>query len=81
MVSFIETLTTPYALDGVFILFLIRNIFWGRSIDKKMKKIKLSSYDFLKSSIIKVSPSKIGGKSILFHELGRISLVLKELSI
>ena len=81
MVSFIETLTTPYALDGVFILFLIRNIFWGRSIDKKMKKLKLSSYNFLKSSIIKVPPSKIGGKSILFHELGRISLVKKELSI
>jgi hypothetical protein len=81
LVSFIETLTTPYALDGFFILFLIRNIFGGGSTDKKMKKIKLSSNNFLKSSIIKVPPKKIVGKSILLHELGRISLVKKELSI
>ena len=50
-------------------------------MDKKMKKLKLSSNYFLKSSINKVPPNKIGGKSILLHELGRISLVLKELSI
>ena len=81
MVSFIETLTTPYALDGVVILFLIRNIFWGRSIDKKMKKLKLSSDDILKFSLIKVSLKKIGGKSILLHELGRVSLVRRELTI
>jgi hypothetical protein len=46
-----------------------------------MEKLKLSSNDFLKSSLIKVLPKKIGGKSILLHDLGRISLVRRELSI
>jgi len=80
LVSFIETLTTPYALDGFFILFLIRSILEGGT-DKKMGKLKLSSNNFLKSSLIKVPPKKIGGKSILLHELGRFSLVRRELSI
>ena len=80
MVSFIETLITPYALDGFFTLFLIRNIFFGASIDKKMKKLKLSSNNFLKSSTIKVPQKKIGGKSILIHESGRVSLVRRDLS-
>lgn len=80
MVSFIETLTTPYALDGFFILLLIRSIFRGDS-DKKMGKLKLSSNNFLKFSLIKVPPKKIGGKSILLHELGRVPLVRRELSI
>jgi len=46
-----------------------------------MGKLKLSSNNFLKFNLIKVPQKKIGGKSILFHELGRISLVKKELSI
>ena len=80
MVSFIETLTTRYALGGFFILFLIRSIFGGGT-DKKMEKLKLSSNDFLKFSLIKVPQKKIGGKSILLHELGRVPLVRRELSI
>lgn len=80
MVSFVEALTTPYALDGFFILLLIRSIF-RRGSDKKMGKLKLSSNDILKFSLIKVSPKKIGGKSILLHELGRVSLVRRELTI
>ena len=80
MVSLIETLTTPYALDGFFILLLIRSIF-REGTDKKMEKLKLSSNDILKFSLIKVSPKKIGGKSILLHELGRVSLVRRELTI
>jgi hypothetical protein len=39
LVSFVEALTTPYALDGFFILLLIRNIFRGDS-DKKNWEIK-----------------------------------------
>ena len=81
MVSFIETLTTPYALGGFFILFLIRSIFRRGGTYKKMEKLKLSSNDILKFSLIKVPPKKIGGKSILLHELGRVPLVRRELSI
>ena len=81
MVSFIETLTTPYALDGFFILLLVGSIFSGGGTDKKMEKLKLSSNDILKFSLIKVSPKKIGGKSILVIELGRVSLVRRELTI
>ena len=46
-----------------------------------MEKLKLSSNDILKFSLIKVSQKKIGGKCILLHELGRVSLVRRELSI
>jgi hypothetical protein len=46
-----------------------------------MGELKLSSNNFLKFSLIKVPPKKIGGKSILLHELGRFSLVRRELSI
>ena len=46
-----------------------------------MGKLKLSSNDILKFSLIKVSLKKIGGKSILLHELGRVSLVRRELTI
>jgi hypothetical protein len=46
-----------------------------------MEKLKLSSNDFFKFSLIKVPPKKIGGKSILLHELGTVSLVRRELSI
>ena len=46
-----------------------------------MEKLKLSSNDILKFSLIKVSPKKIGGKSILLHELGMVSLVRRELTI
>jgi hypothetical protein len=52
----------------------------GRT-DIKMGKLKLSSNDFLKPSLIKVPQKKIGGKSILLHELVRILLVRRELSI
>ena len=78
--SFIETLTTLYALDGFFIVFLIRSILAGGT-DKKMEKLKISSNYFLKFCLIKVPQKKIGGKSILLHELGRVSLVRRELSI
>jgi hypothetical protein len=53
----------------------------GGGTDKKMKKLKPSSNNFLKFSLIKVPPKKIGGKSILIHELGRVSLARRELSI
>jgi len=46
-----------------------------------MGKLKLSSNNFSKFSLIKVPPKKIGGKSILLHELGRVPLVRRELSI
>ena len=46
-----------------------------------MGELKLSSNNFLKFSLIKVPQKKIGGKSILLHELGRILLVKKEFSI
>ena len=46
-----------------------------------MGKLKLSSNDILKFSLIKFFPKKIGGKSILVIELGRVSLVRRELSI
>ena len=46
-----------------------------------MEKLKLSSHNFLKPSLIKVPQTKIGGKSILLIELVRVSLVRRELSI
>jgi len=46
-----------------------------------MEKLKLSSNNFLKFNLIKVPQKKIGGKSILLHELGGVSLVRRELSI
>ena len=46
-----------------------------------MEKLKLPSNNFLKPSLIKVSQTKIGGKNILLHELGRVLLVRRELLI
>ena len=46
-----------------------------------MGRLKLLSNNFLKFNLIKVPQKKIVGKSILLHDLGRISLVRREFSI